>query len=174
MTPPPPPPRPRPPYGRDQHWHGIFQHSHAYVDGLAFVNQCPIAPNDTFLYEFTAVGQTGMCVRLPPKAALRTRRPRLNLGFCTGTFWYHSHYMTQYCDGLRGPFVIYDPQDPYLSWYDIDDGERAGLRSAMCLICSDRARAWAVGVCREHDHHTRGLAAHRRTLGGPVPVSLDR
>ena len=86
------------------------------------MNQCPIAPNDTFLYEFTAVGQTGMCVRLPPKAALRTRRPRLNLGFCTGTFWYHSHYMTQYCDGLRGPFVIYDPQDPYLSWYDIDDG----------------------------------------------------
>ena len=76
---PPLPPFPAPLYGLDQHWHGIFQHSHAYVDGLAFVNQCPIAPNDTFLYEFTAVGQTGMCVRLPPKAALRTRRPRLNL-----------------------------------------------------------------------------------------------
>ncbi|KAI1785170.1 laccase [Ganoderma leucocontextum] len=82
--------------GTTIHWHGIFQHSHAYVDGLAFVNQCPIAPNDTFLYNFTAVGQAG-------------------------TFWYHSHYMTQYCDGLRGPFVIYDPEDPYLPWYDIDD-----------------------------------------------------
>lgn len=43
----------------EQHWHGIFQHSHAYVDGLAFVNQCPIAPNETFLYDFTAVGQAG-------------------------------------------------------------------------------------------------------------------
>ena len=31
--------------------------------------------------------------------------------------------MTQYCDGLRGPFVIYDPEDPYLGMYDVDDGE---------------------------------------------------
>ena len=40
-----------------------------------------------------------------------------------GTFWYHSHLSTQYCDGLRGAFVVYDPQDPYLSLYDVDDGE---------------------------------------------------
>ncbi len=41
----------------------------------------------------------------------------------TGTFWYHSHLATQYCDGLRGPLVIYDPQDPFLHMYDIDDGQ---------------------------------------------------
>jgi iron transport multicopper oxidase len=29
------------------------------------------------------------------------------------------------CDGLRGPLVIYDPQDPSAYMYDIDDGERA-------------------------------------------------
>ncbi|KAG6847845.1 hypothetical protein H0H93_005563 [Arthromyces matolae] len=28
---------------------------------------------------------------------------------------------TQYCDGLRGPTVIYDPDDPYKDEYDIDD-----------------------------------------------------
>ena len=39
-----------------------------------------------------------------------------------GTFWYHSHLSTQYCDGLRGPFVVYDPNDPHLSLYDVDDG----------------------------------------------------
>ncbi|KAG6853590.1 hypothetical protein C0991_002996 [Blastosporella zonata] len=28
---------------------------------------------------------------------------------------------TQYCDGLRGAFVVYDPNDPYKSLYDVDD-----------------------------------------------------
>ncbi|KAJ6623641.1 multicopper oxidase-domain-containing protein [Mycena sp. CBHHK59/15] len=36
----------------------------------------------------------------------------------TGTFWYHSHLSTQYCDGLRGPFVVYDPDDPHADLYD--------------------------------------------------------
>ena len=39
-----------------------------------------------------------------------------------GTFWYHSHVSTQYCDGLRGPFVVYDPHDPYAHLYDVDNG----------------------------------------------------
>ena len=44
---------------------------------------------------------------------------------CTaGTFWYHSHIMTQYCDGLRGVLVVYDPQDPHAHLYDVDDGEQ--------------------------------------------------
>ena len=41
----------------------------------------------------------------------------------TGTYWYHSHYSTQYCDGLRGPLVIYDPEDPLADLYDVDDGK---------------------------------------------------
>ncbi|KAL0567291.1 hypothetical protein V5O48_014702 [Marasmius crinis-equi] len=28
---------------------------------------------------------------------------------------------TQYCDGLRGPIVIYDPRDPHAGLYDVDD-----------------------------------------------------
>ena len=40
-----------------------------------------------------------------------------------GTFWYHSHFKTQYCDGLRGPLVIYDPKDPQGYLYDVDNGE---------------------------------------------------
>jgi hypothetical protein len=30
---------------------------------------------------------------------------------------------TQYCDGLRGPLVVYDPQDPHAQLYDYDDGK---------------------------------------------------
>jgi iron transport multicopper oxidase len=61
------------------------------------VSQCPIAPGDSFLYDFRASGQAG-------------------------TFWYHSHLSTQYCDGLRGPLVVYDKNDPYKSLFDVDDG----------------------------------------------------
>ncbi|KAJ3513766.1 hypothetical protein NLJ89_g2761 [Agrocybe chaxingu] len=38
-----------------------------------------------------------------------------------GTFWYHSHDSTQYCDGLRGAMVVYDPDDPHRSLYEFDD-----------------------------------------------------
>ncbi|EGN97077.1 laccase [Serpula lacrymans var. lacrymans S7.3] len=78
------------------HWHGISQSHSNDMDGVAFVNQCPIAPGHSFMYNFTVPEQSG-------------------------TYWYHSHYGTQYCDGLRGPLVIYDPEDPYLSRYDVDD-----------------------------------------------------
>ncbi|KAI0315482.1 Cupredoxin [Amylostereum chailletii] len=40
---------------------------------------------------------------------------------CTGTFWYHSHFSNQYCDGLRGPLIVYDPKDPHANLYDVDD-----------------------------------------------------
>ncbi|TDL19075.1 laccase [Rickenella mellea] len=78
------------------HWHGFFQHGTNWADGPSFVNQCPIAANNSFLYNFTVPDQAG-------------------------TFWYHSHLSTQYCDGLRGPFVVYDPNDPHADLYDVDD-----------------------------------------------------
>ncbi|KAI9511056.1 laccase C [Russula earlei] len=79
-----------------QHWHGIWQWTTNYADGGAMVNQCPIVPGKSFLYQFNAGNQTG-------------------------TYWYHSHYKAQYCDGLRGPLVIYDPNDPHRAEYDFDD-----------------------------------------------------
>ncbi|EGN96932.1 laccase [Serpula lacrymans var. lacrymans S7.3] len=78
------------------HWHGIHQHGQNIMDGLAFVTQCPIAPGNSFLYNFT----------IPDQA---------------GTFWYHSHYQVQYCDGLKGALIVDDPEDPYRFWYDVDD-----------------------------------------------------
>nr|UES62898.1 laccase 5 [Cyathus bulleri] len=78
------------------HWHGIFQHGTNWADGPVGVNQCPISPGHSFTYSFNPQNQAG-------------------------TFWYHSHFGTQYCDGLRGPLVIYDPRDPYRRLYDVDD-----------------------------------------------------
>ncbi|TFK82942.1 multicopper oxidase [Polyporus arcularius HHB13444] len=78
------------------HWHGLFQHGNNWADGGAFVNQCPIVAGNSFLYDFTAADQAG-------------------------TYWYHSHLNTQYCDGLRGAMVVYDPNDPHKDLYDVDD-----------------------------------------------------
>ncbi|KAL0954253.1 hypothetical protein HGRIS_005381 [Hohenbuehelia grisea] len=78
------------------HWHGLLQEQTSYADGPAFVTQCPIIPGHSFEYAFEARHQAG-------------------------TFWYHAHYTTQYCDGLRGPFVIYDCDDPHKHLYDVDD-----------------------------------------------------
>ncbi|KAJ7580936.1 laccase 5 [Mycena floridula] len=84
------------------HWHGFFQSGTSWADGPAFVSQCPIATGDSFLYSFKT-------------------------GTQAGTFWYHSHLgesgnnRTQYCDGLRGAMVVYDPKDPHRHLYDVDD-----------------------------------------------------
>ncbi|KAF8994967.1 laccase 2 [Cyathus striatus] len=78
------------------HWHGLFQRRSNWADGVVGVTQCPIAPGDSFVYQFSATDQAG-------------------------TFWYHSHYSTQYCDGLRGVMVVQDPLDPHKSKYQVDD-----------------------------------------------------
>nr|CDJ79885.1 benzenediol:oxygen oxidoreductase [Coprinus comatus] len=79
------------------HWHGLSQRGTNWADGGSGVNQCPISPNHSFEYQFSG------------------RKDQ------AGTFWYHSHYSIQYCDGLRGPLVIYDPNDPFKNLYDVDD-----------------------------------------------------
>ncbi|CAE6434081.1 unnamed protein product [Rhizoctonia solani] len=73
-----------------------FQSGTAAQDGPAFVTQCPISQFNSYTYEIPLHDQTG-------------------------TFWYHSHLSSQYVDGLRGPLVIYDPDDPHKSLYDVDD-----------------------------------------------------
>lgn len=80
------------------HWHGFFQAGSSWADGPVGVTQCPISPGHSFLYTFSTANQAG-------------------------TFWYHSHLSTQYCDGLRGAMVVYDPADPHLSLYDEDNDD---------------------------------------------------
>ncbi|KAG7748309.1 hypothetical protein KL912_002214 [Ogataea haglerorum] len=70
------------------HFHGLFQHGSTQMDGPPLVSQCPIAPGDTMLYNFTVPDQVG-------------------------SYWYHSHTEGQYMDGMRGAFIIEDPDMPY-------------------------------------------------------------
>ncbi|KAF8493485.1 laccase [Russula emetica] len=84
--------------GTSVHWHGITQKHTNFADGSVGVTQCPLIPNENFVYQFNALDQAG-------------------------TFWYHSHFRDQYCDGLRGPLIIYDPDDPHKDLYDVDDDD---------------------------------------------------
>ena len=34
------------------HWHGMHQRDTSFMDGVAFVTQCPISPGQSFTYKF--------------------------------------------------------------------------------------------------------------------------
>ncbi|KAJ7615877.1 Cu-oxidase-domain-containing protein [Roridomyces roridus] len=65
-----------------------------YDEGSPFVTQCPFGPNTSYTY---------------------------SNGEQSGSAWYHSQLGLQYADGLRGVFIIYDPDDPLKHLYDVDD-----------------------------------------------------
>ncbi|XP_064605204.1 uncharacterized protein LOC135470287 [Liolophura sinensis] len=69
------------------HWHGLHQAGTPFMDGVPFVSQCPILPEQTFIYLFKAY----------PK----------------GTFWYHSHMGSQRTMGLYGPIIIHERKPIY-------------------------------------------------------------
>jgi multicopper oxidase len=72
------------------HWHGLVAPN--LEDGVPNVTQAPVEPGDALYYEFDL------------KQA--------------GTFWYHSHFGLQEQQGLSGPLIIEDPNEPYA--YDED------------------------------------------------------
>lgn len=79
--------------GTALHWHGLLQKGTPYEDGVPGITQSPIAPGQTFTYEFNAD--------------------------LYGTTWYHSHFSAQYSSGVVGPFIIHGPSN---ADYDIDLG----------------------------------------------------
>ncbi|EIN06931.1 laccase [Punctularia strigosozonata HHB-11173 SS5] len=127
--------------GTSVHWHGILQHRTAYADGVAFVTQCPIRPQKSFMYNFGLTNQAG-------------------------TFWYHSHISLQYCDGLRGPLVIYDPDDPHRTLYDVDD-------ESTIITIGDWYHLTAALTKLNRPPDTTVINGLGRYAGGPlVPLSI--
>ncbi|KAD4584574.1 hypothetical protein E3N88_22175 [Mikania micrantha] len=62
------------------HWHGIRQLRSGWADGPAYITQCPIQMGQSYVYNFTIIGQTG-------------------------TLWYHAH-VSWVRATLYGPIVI--------------------------------------------------------------------
>ena len=67
------------------HWHGMFQRSTPWMDGVASLSQIPIVPGGSFRYIFKASP--------------------------AGTHWYHSHLGAQRTDGLFGGLIVREKND---------------------------------------------------------------
>ncbi len=65
------------------HWHGMYQNGTNNMDGIPGLTQDAIMPGTAFVYNYT-----------------------LDVA---GSYWYHSHWKTQYTDGLFGSLVVLDP-----------------------------------------------------------------
>ncbi|MEO6979012.1 MAG: multicopper oxidase domain-containing protein, partial [Mucilaginibacter sp.] len=65
------------------HWHGLVLPNR--YDGVSYLNTAPIGPGETHFYKFPLVQH--------------------------GTYWYHSHTMTQQQSGMYGAFVIHPKQE---------------------------------------------------------------
>ncbi|KAF0358077.1 multicopper oxidase [Gigaspora margarita] len=69
------------------HSHGMFQRGTPWYDGVPGQTQCGIPSKGSLTYKFK-VEQSG-------------------------TYWYHSHSRTQYIEGIIGPLIVHEPNDPY-------------------------------------------------------------
>lgn len=87
--------------GATVHWHGVWMRTSPHMDGVPYVTQCPILPNNVFEYVFEA-------------------RP-------AGTHLWHSHIGFLETDGLFGSLVVREPRaaDPHAELYDEDLSEHA-------------------------------------------------
>ncbi|KAK2158374.1 hypothetical protein NP493_1804g00021 [Ridgeia piscesae] len=86
------------------HWHGMFVPNTPWMDGVGYVTQCPIPPNQSFTYRFKALPH--------------------------GTHWYHDHFSNTRLDGLFGMLIIHQklPKLPEFivsvqDWYHVPAGE---------------------------------------------------
>ena len=108
------------------HFHGMFQNGTSHMDGAVGVTQCPIPPGSSMKYNFTVCcraaapdpGDDRDAAQINPIRALGARRLTRRQANQPGTYWYHSHVRGQYPDGLRGAFIVHDPDSPYKDDYD--------------------------------------------------------
>ncbi|KAJ2902943.1 multicopper oxidase [Zalerion maritima] len=79
--------------GTSIHWHGIRMLDNNINDGVNGITECPIPPGSSKKYKFMAQQY--------------------------GTSWYHSHFSTQYANGVVGTMIIHGPSSKS---YDVDLG----------------------------------------------------
>jgi len=79
--------------GTGLHFHGVRMLNSCGSDGVNGITQCPIAPGSSMTYNFQVTQ--------------------------FGTSWYHSHFSSQYGDGVVGPMIFNGPASAN---YDIDLG----------------------------------------------------
>lgn len=121
-----------------------YQKQSNWADDTTGATQRAIKPHKSFLHEFNAHSQSGTC-------------------------WYHSHSSSPYCDGLRGPLVIYDPEDPHKHLYDVDNGTYSIFRYLNeTLICSPENTVITPSDRYRMQYFHSGFQAHCTGIIYPV------
>lgn len=92
------------------HFHGLFQNGTTHMDGAVGVSQCSIRPGASFTYNFTVSASAHVNDQDARSDRAQVEQP--------GTYWYHSHDSGQYPDGIRGPLIVHDPENPYKDQFD--------------------------------------------------------
>ena len=82
------------PEATTMHWHGMHQRGTWFMDGVQMISQAPVPPGKCYVYRFKA-------------------EPH-------GTHWYHSHTGVQYSNGLFGPLIVEEKDNPYKNAYEYD------------------------------------------------------
>lgn len=95
------------------HWHGVLQHGTPWMDGVAYVTQCPIHSENTFRYVFAVTKKD------------------------TGTQYWHSHTGHHKVNGLFGAVIVRDPKDPNYYTYECDKKEHTIVINDWYHILSD-------------------------------------
>ncbi|KAF2186467.1 multicopper oxidase [Zopfia rhizophila CBS 207.26] len=107
--------------GTTIHWHGVRQKGSNEMDGVNGVTMCPTAEGDTFTYKFRLTQY--------------------------GTSWYHSHYSSQYPDGVAAPLLIHGPNSA--NW----DEE------------------WSPIIITDWLHKSAFEEFHKELAGPPLPIA---
>jgi FtsP/CotA-like multicopper oxidase with cupredoxin domain len=111
--------------GTGIHFHGVRQYLSNQYDGVPGVTECPIAPGQSRQYRFRVTQ--------------------------FGTSWYHSHFSSQYGDGVVGTIIF---EGPATSNYDVDLG-------VMPITDWYYTPIWTLNPIAEHS-----------TSGPPVPDNV--
>jgi iron transport multicopper oxidase len=80
--------------------------------------------------------------------------------------------VSQYCDGLRGPLVVYDHDDPHAKLYDVDDGQSCySAQFSRCLCSQNRLHSYYS--CRLVKTHNQGCeGANRHPFRYHLPFAV--
>jgi iron transport multicopper oxidase len=77
---------------------------------------------------------------------------------------------TQYCDGLRGAFAVYDPNDPLAHLYDVDDGKHTCTLLAILVLKPEFSLESTVITLADWYHDQAPDAQRVFFESGTVPI----
>ncbi|KAK7450141.1 laccase, multicopper oxidase, benzenediol:oxygen oxidorectuctase [Stygiomarasmius scandens] len=92
------------------HWHGFFQRGTGWADGV-ISHSVFVKLELKDLFSLLSSRNAPLLTMNP--SFIPSIRPKTQ--GLTGTT------LIYYCDGVRGPMVVYDPNDPHANLYDVDD-----------------------------------------------------